>query len=225
MVVRWVVAVMRKPVDRSPYEVARRMLVAELETRGLLRNDALKRAFLTVPRERFLPEALAEQAYLDKALFIGEGQTASKPSTVAQMLDALDPEAERVLEIGTGSGYATALLAVTASEVFSIERHRSLSLRARRLFTSLQYPNVQFKTGDGSLGWPEAAPFSRILVTAEAHSLPQVLLGQLDVFGKMVIPWRGKLCVILKTPTGYETEEIGPARFVPFVNSSLPKRS
>ena len=201
------------------YRIARRRMTASLEERGLLRSEAVKRAFLTVPRECFVPEALAGQAYLDEALFIGEGQTVSKPSTIARMLEALDPEAEDILEIGTGSGYATALLASLARRVCTIERHRRLGLRARRAVQSLGFGNVSFKTGDGSVGWAEQAPFTRILATAQAREVPPALRQQLAPGGILVIPLGERLYRVLRTREGFETDDLGSASFVPFVNS------
>ncbi len=212
-------------MDGGRYAVARRYLVADLEKRGLLTDPAVRQAFLTVPRHAFVVPALEGQAYSDDALPIGEGQTISKPSTVAQMLDALAPAGERVLEIGTGSGYATALLACTAAEVYSIERHRPLSLRARRILQELGLRNVQCRTGDGAAGWPEVAPYTRILVTAEAPEVPATLLEQLEPGGIMVLPMRGRLCRILRTIEGHELEKLGTARFVPFVSPRFRGRS
>jgi protein-L-isoaspartate(D-aspartate) O-methyltransferase len=199
------------------YATARRKLVADLEKKGLVRTASIKAAFLKVPRDKFVSSALAAQSYLDDALPIGDGQTISKPSIVAQMIEALQPAGEKVLEIGTGSGYATALLATLAQEVYTIERHRSLGLRARRLLQSLHYTNIQFLTGDGGDGWLAKSPFTRILVTAEADHVPKELVEQLSLGGRMLLPMKGRLCAILRTIDGFETEDLGPARFVPFV--------
>lgn len=205
---------------RDFYAPARRKLVADLEKKGLLKTPAIKGAFLAVERDKFVSTAFAAQSYLDDALPIGDGQTISKPSIVAQMLEALQPGGEKVLEIGTGSGYATALIATLAEAVFTIERHRSLGLKARRLLQTMKFLNIQFKIGDGGEGWVEKAPFSRILITAEAEHVPLKLVGQLEVGGKMLLPMKGRLCSILRTAEGHEIEDLGPARFVPFVTGA-----
>lgn len=198
---------------------ARKRMVDELVRQKLLATPAIQAAFLKVPREKFVAAAFAAQSYKDDALPIGEGQTISKPSIVARMLEALQPAGEKVLEIGTGSGYATALLAVLASEVCTIERHRSLGLRARRLLSGLHVDNVCFRTGDGGAGWAEKAPFTRILVTAEATELPQQLFAQLAEVGHLILPLNGRLVRVVRKGDQPETEDLGPARFVPFVTS------
>ena len=204
-------------MDGGRYAVARRYMVAELARRGLLKESALKDAFLTIPRHEFVATAFAAQAYLDDALPIGGGQTISKPSIVAQMLEALDPVGQRVLELGTGSGYVTALLAQVAEDLWSIEVQRSLSLQARNKVYALGFAGVSFRTGDGGLGWPEHAPFDRILLTAEATELPQTLIGQLELGGIMVLPMQGRLYRLMRTLAGHDLDDLGPARFVPFV--------
>lgn len=205
---------------RDVYGQARRRMVAELERQGLLRPGPVREAFLAVPRDRFVSPALAAQSYLDDALPIGEGQTISKPSIVARMLEALEPAGAVVLEIGTGSGYATALLAHTADTVYTIERHRSLSLRARRLLQSLAVTNVHYRTGDGGAGWAEHAPYTRILVTAEADRMPETLFAQLADDGKMLLPLQGRLCAVRRKHGRPAVEDLGPARFVPLVTKS-----
>ena len=142
-----------------------------------------------VPRDRFVPEELREQAYEDHPLPIGEGQTISQPYIVAIMLEALQLTAQdKVLEIGTGSGYATALLAELAAQVFSIERHAVLAENSRATLAALGYTNIGTLTGDGSLGLPAAAPFDAILVSAAAPEVPGPLLSQLAEGGRMIIP-------------------------------------
>jgi protein-L-isoaspartate(D-aspartate) O-methyltransferase len=175
---------------------------------------------LTVPRDRFVAPAFAAQSYLDDALPIGEGQTISKPSIVARMLEALEPAGQIVLEIGTGSGYATSLLSVITKEVYTIERIRGHSLRARRLVQSLGYLNVQYKTGDGGEGWPEMAPFTRILITAEADKLPEVLYSQLAIGGRMIVPLKGRLTAVTRNEKGPDLADLGPAAFVPFITKA-----
>lgn len=202
------------------YATARRRLVAELERQGVLKPGPVKQAFLEVPRDRFVSPALAAQSYLDDALPIGEGQTISKPSIVARMLEALAPAGQTVLEIGTGSGYTTAVLSRAAEAVYSIERHRSLSLKARRILQSLGYLNVHYRTGDGGEGWLDKAPFTRILITAEAERLPETLLAQLADDGQMILPLQGRLCAVRRKRGKPAVEDLGPARFVPFVTKT-----
>lgn len=201
------------------YAPARKRLVAELERQGVLKPGAVKQAFLEVPRDRFVSPALAAQSYLDDALPIGEGQTISKPSIVARMLEALGPAGQTVLEIGTGSGYTTAVLSRAAATVYSIERHRSLSLKARRILQRLGYLNVHYRTGDGGEGWAEKGPFTRILVTAEADRMPETLLSQLATDGRMILPLQGRLAAITLKRGKPLVEDLGPARFVPFVTN------
>ncbi len=205
------------------YAVARKRMVADLEQRGLLKTAALREAFLRVPRDQFVAPALAAQSYQDLALPILEKQTISKPSTVAQMVEALQPQQETVLEIGTGSGYATAVLCEAAAQVYTLERHQRLSIRARRILQELGYRNVRFRTGDGGAGWPEAAPFTRILVTAGAPSVPPELVAQLTPGGRMVIPLRDRMSVVVRAAEGdgFTVEDLGPAAFVPFVTTRL----
>jgi protein-L-isoaspartate(D-aspartate) O-methyltransferase len=144
---------------------------------------------LHVPRDQFVPAAYRAQAYEDHPLPIGDSQTISQPYIVAVMLESLQLQpSDRVLEVGTGSGYATALLAELAAEVFSIERHPALAENAREVFTRLGYKNVQVFTGDGSLGLPASAPFDAILVSAAAAGLPPALIAQLSESGRMIIP-------------------------------------
>jgi protein-L-isoaspartate(D-aspartate) O-methyltransferase len=144
---------------------------------------------LRVPRHQFVPEALRARAYEDHPLPIGDGQTISQPYVVALMLESLQlAPTDKVLEVGTGSGYVTALLAELAAKVFSIERHPALADGARDVLAGLGYANVQVFTGDGTLGLPAAAPFDAILVSAAAPAVPSALLTQLREGGRMIIP-------------------------------------
>ena len=164
------------------------MVARQIEGRGVTAPRVLA-AMRSVPRHRFVPEGLRASAYDDRPLPIGEGQTISQPYMVASMTAGLDPQpGDRVLEIGTGSGYQTAILARLASEVVSIERHAVLADRARTLLADLGVANVTVVVGDGSRGWPDAAPFDRILVTAGAPSVPAALTAQLAEGGRLVIP-------------------------------------
>jgi protein-L-isoaspartate(D-aspartate) O-methyltransferase len=164
------------------------MVASQLRARGISDERVLD-AMLRVPRHEFVPETDRNRAYEDNPLPIGDGQTISQPYVVALMLQALQlTPADRVLEVGTGSGYATALLAELAAQVFSVERHPALAEGARNLLTTLGYANIKVFTGDGTLGLPVAAPFDAILVSAAAAALPSALLVQLRDSGRMIIP-------------------------------------
>jgi protein-L-isoaspartate(D-aspartate) O-methyltransferase len=169
--------------------VARQMMVdSQLRARGISDPRVLD-AMLRVPREQFVSEPNREQAYEDHPLPIGNGQTISQPYIVALMLESLHLRpTDKVLEIGAGSGYATALLAQLAGQVFSIERHPALAQSARDVIAALGYTNVRIVTGDGTLGLPDAAPFDAIMVSAAAPYLPPALLAQLGDNGRMIIP-------------------------------------
>lgn len=168
------------------------MVEAQLRARGIQDGRVLN-AMARVPRHEFTPEPYREQAYEDHPLPIGEGQTISQPYIVAVMLDALVVKAsEKVLEIGTGSGYVTALLAELGARVVSIERHASLADAARQLLSGMGYRNVKVITGDGSSGFAEDAPYDKIIVSAAAPQLPQALIDQLAEGGRMIVPVGGE---------------------------------
>ncbi|MCU1300095.1 MAG: protein-L-isoaspartate O-methyltransferase [Candidatus Sulfotelmatobacter sp.] len=169
--------------------IARELMVAsQLRDRGISDPRVLE-AMLRVPRHEFVPEPYRAQAYEDHPLPIGDNQTISQPYIVAVMLEALQLRpSDKVLEVGTGSGYVTALLAELAAEVFSIERHPALARKARDLLAGLGYSNVHVFAGDGTLGLPAAAPFDAIMVAAAAPDLPPALIAQLDDQGRMIIP-------------------------------------
>jgi protein-L-isoaspartate(D-aspartate) O-methyltransferase len=168
---------------------ARQLMVdSQLRARGISDSRVLD-AMLRVPRHEFVAEPYRAQAYEDHPLPIGDGQTISQPYVVALMLESLQlTPADKVLEVGTGSGYVAALLAEFVSEVFSMERHPALADRARNLLAALGYAQVQVFTGDGTLGLPAAAPFDAILVSAAAPNLPPTLITQLRDPGRMIIP-------------------------------------
>ncbi|MHC4606783.1 MAG: protein-L-isoaspartate(D-aspartate) O-methyltransferase [Planctomycetota bacterium] len=172
-----------------PHDDRRERMVRErLAGRGI-RDERVLAAFRRVPRHRLVPEKLAGQAYEDHPLDIGFGQTISQPYMVAHMTQELEISGgERVLEVGTGSGYQCAILAEMGARVRTIERIAELSNRARRALEGLGYTDVQYRVGDGTLGWPEEAPFDRIIVTAGAPSLPVALTAQIAEGGRMVIP-------------------------------------
>ena len=176
-----------------------------------------------VPRHRFVPSALASQAYKDNALPIAAGQTISQPFIVARMTELLELTGkERVLEIGGGSGYQTAILASLARKVYSIERIPVLAAESKQRLPALGYRNVSFRCDDGTNGWEVYAPFDAILVAAGGPTLPDPLIKQLEVGGKLVIPVgqdqkTQELIRVTKTETGHTTENCGPCAFVPLI--------
>jgi protein-L-isoaspartate(D-aspartate) O-methyltransferase len=180
---------LESPDSMPDPNAARQLMVdSQLRARGISDPRVLD-AMLRVPRHDFVPEAYRSQAYEDHPLPIGNDQTISQPYIVALMLESLQlAPADKVLEVGTGSGYVTALLAELAAQVFSIERHPALAETARSVLAALGYSNAQVLTGDGTLGLPAAAPFDAILVSAAAPDLPLALLAQLRDPGRMIIP-------------------------------------
>jgi protein-L-isoaspartate(D-aspartate) O-methyltransferase len=197
-------------------------LVMALRNQGV-RNRAVLEAIERIPRELFVNESFAAQAYDDRALPISCGQTISQPFIVGYMTEKLKlDERQKVLEIGTGSGYQTAVLAQLSRRVYTIERYRALSEEAGRRFAHLKLSNITQMTGDGYRGWPAQAPFERIIVTAAADDIPPALESQLAVGGLMIIPLgtpQGEqdLYRITRTETGTERERLLPVRFVPLV--------
>jgi len=173
--------------DASAVE-RRGMIEMQIRKRGVSSPRVLE-AMAAVPRHEFVPMKFRNEAYADKPLPIGEGQTISQPYMVAAMTEALElTGAERVLEIGTGSGYQAAVLSLLVSQVFTVESHTPLALTAQERLTNLGYANVHVHNGDGSAGFPDAAPYDAILVTAGAPEIPQVFAGQLREGGRLVIP-------------------------------------
>lgn len=176
-----------------------------------------------LPRELFVPEAFRDQAYEDTALPIGCHQTLSAPIVVGRMTQALAlGERMKVLEVGTGSGYHAAVLSKLCRRVYTIERYRELLEEASRRFAELGISNITWKIGDGTLGWPEQAPFERIIITAAANDVPPVLSGQLAVGGVMVVPIDDgvgdpRLLRVRRDASGIDTEDLGPIRFVPLI--------
>jgi protein-L-isoaspartate(D-aspartate) O-methyltransferase len=199
------------------------MIDQQLRPRGII-DERVLAAFERVPRERFVPADLAAEAYSDNALPIDCQQTISQPIIVAMMTEALQLTGrENVLEIGTGSGYQTAILAELAAVVYSIERHADLSRQAGQRLLSLGYKNVQLRVGDGSLGWPDEAPFDRIIVTAGASECPPQLWEQLAEGGVLVGPfgplWEQALYEIHKIDGQPHSRFLTSCRFVPLVIS------
>lgn len=181
-------------------------------------NSAVVDAFARTPRALFVDEAMRMQAYSDNALPIGFGQTISKPSTVAAMTAALEPTPDcTVLEIGTGSGFQAAILARVCKEVFTVERIRELHSRARTVIRSVPIGNVRFKLDNGSFGWPEMAPFDRILCACEASVFPEELADQLTDSGIMLLPLNGKLMKYSKADGKLNAIELSTCSFVDFV--------
>ena len=204
----------------------RRMIDTQLVARGI-RNPAVLRAMATVPRERFVPELDAPDAYGDSALPIGRAQTISQPYVVALMLEAIAPQPmDRVLEIGTGSGYATAVLAEVVAEVYTVERLDPLAAAARARLGDLHYGNVHVLVGDGTLGWPEHAPYDGIIVTAGGPDVPAPLLPQLRVGGHLVVPVGSTprsqelVRVTRRTADEYTRELLGAVTFVPLIGDA-----
>jgi len=204
------------------YKIARqRMVEGQLITRGI-RDKRVLDAMRKVPRHLFVDEAMYSQAYSDFPLPIGDEQTISQPFMVAMMTEALELKGnERVLELGTGSGYQTAILAELCHRAYSIERISSLAGRARKVLDKLGYGNVVVKIGDGTLGWEEEAPFDAIIVTAGAPEIPKPLIDQLKTGGRLVIPVGGEfiqtLIRVRKTEAGIEREDMGGCRFVKLI--------
>lgn len=206
----------------AEFAAAREAMVREqLAARGV-RDERVLAACLAVPRERFAPAELAARAYEDSALPIAAGQTISQPYMVATMTEALALRGdERVLEVGTGSGYQAALLSRLAAHVYTVERHRELSERAQVVCHELGYTNIAFRLVENTQGWPEEAPFDAILITAGAPQVPVDLLSQLRPTGRMVIPVGPEevqtLLLVQKSLEGIQRTPLTPCRFVPYV--------
>jgi protein-L-isoaspartate(D-aspartate) O-methyltransferase len=208
-------------------DARRRMVERQIEARGV-RNPRVLQAMGRVPRHELVPAALRDRAYEDAPLPIGHGQTISQPYVVAAMTAALEigPGA-RVLEVGTGSGYQAAVLAELGAEVYSIEIVPALAERARKDLARLGYDSVRVRTGDGYRGWPEAAPFDAIVVTAAPDHVPQPLIDQLADGGRLVLPVGGgsqELVRITKGPGGLERETLFGVRFVPMTGEARGDR-
>ncbi len=202
-------------------ELRREMVLEQISDRGIHSARVLQ-AMLAVPRHEFVPAEFLDQAYADQPIPIGEGQTISQPFMVAAMTEALELIGdERVLEIGTGSGYQAAVLSLLARDVYTIESHPSLALAAQERLARLGYRNVHVHTGDGTLGLPEGAPFDAIVVTAAAPQIPPPMIEQLAEGGRLVIPVgppdHQQLLQVRKTREGLSSESLYDCRFVPLV--------
>lgn len=203
--------------------IRREQMVAALANEFRIRDPRVLAAMRQIPRHRFVPEALKAQAYRDGALPIASGQTISQPYIVARMSELLELDGtETVLEIGAGTGYQTAILATLAKKVFAIERLESLAREASSRLAGLEFRNVTLKTADGSKGWSAYQPFDAILVAAGSPKIPEPLIAQLKVGGRLVIPVgetreNQRLVRVTRTESGTRTEDFGPCVFVPLI--------
>lgn len=215
----------RRPKKDLSEEFFTRKRIAMVEEQLMarrIRDERLLSVMRQLPRHRFVPPELASRAYEDGPLPIGEGQTISQPFIVAEMTQALSLEGdEKVLEIGTGSGYQTAILSFLSREVVTLERLESLSLGAQATLASLGIGNVRFLVGDGTLGAPDEGPFDRVIVTAAAPDVPEPLFEQMAEGGIMVIPiggrWEQDLVIVHKEEGVSRKEYLGGCRFVPLL--------
>jgi protein-L-isoaspartate(D-aspartate) O-methyltransferase len=204
-----------------PHELQRRAMVEQLASRGI-RDQRVLHAFETIPREHYVPEELALRAYADAPQPIGYEQTISQPYIVAVMIEALAlAPNDRVLEIGTGSGYSTALLATIAGEIVSVERIGELAESARSRLAAEGFTAIEVHEGDGTLGWPERAPYDAIVVWAAGPIVPRPLVAQLAMGGRMVLPVRTDgeqvLLFLERTPDGLRSDVLEDVRFVPLI--------
>lgn len=204
-----------------------KMVETQIKARGV-KNPRVLSALLKVERHRFVPEENLNSAYSDQPLPIGEGQTISQPYIVALMTELLDLKGdEKVLEIGTGSGYQAAILAELSKEVYTIEIIESLASMSKKRLLELGYQNIQVKAGDGYLGWPEFAPFDAIIVTAAPDHIPKPLIEQLKEGGRMVVPvgtHTQELKKIVKRSGKIETTDVIPVLFVPMTGEGVKKK-
>ena len=200
-----------------------KMVEEQIALRDVCDEEVLK-AMRTVPRHKFVPEHLTDMAYCDTPLPIGMGQTISQPYIVAYMTELLGPvKGRKILEIGTGSGYQSAVLAEMGADVYTVEILEPLTLFARSIINGLGYKNVHFRTGDGYLGWEEHAPYDGIIVTAAAGEIPEPLKNQLREGGKMIIPLGDglqELTLITRKKDGFDEEKVAPVAFVPMTGKA-----
>lgn len=203
------------------------MVESQIKARGV-KDPRVLSAMLKVERHLFVPQEYQSLAYNDQPLPIGEGQTISQPYIVALMTELLELKGEeKVLEVGTGSGYQAAILAELAKEVYTIEIIETLANSAKKLLTELGYKNIFVKTGDGYLGWPEASPFDAIIVTCAPDHIPRPLLEQLKEGGRLVIPvgtYSQELKKITKHRDQFETKDITPVIFVPMTGEGVKQK-
>lgn len=202
-------------------------LVERLRREGI-QNQQVLEVIRTTPRHMFIDEALAHRAYEDTALPIGHGQTISQPYIVARMTEIILENGipDKVLEVGTGSGYQSAVLSRLVPKVYTVERINALLMKARRVHRSLKLMNIYSRLSNGSWGWPDKAPYPAIMVTAAPEHVPESLLAQLSVGGRMVIPVGSisgaqTLRLITRTPTGFEQQTLNGVHFVPLLDGSI----
>ncbi len=212
----------------DPYaEMRWNMVEDQIISRGI-RDSAVINAMLRIPRHEFVPREFRESAYNDSPIPIGRGQTISQPYIVALMSEILRPAPGRkILEVGTGSGYQTAILAETGAEVYTIEIIPEIAERTRRLLERLGYTGIHFRIGDGNAGWEEYAPYDGIIVTAAPGDVPQALVSQLKEGGRMVIPVGGEsqeLLLIEKSVKGVAYRKVTSVRFVPMTGKPGPEK-
>jgi protein-L-isoaspartate(D-aspartate) O-methyltransferase len=213
---------------REDFKIMReKMVETQIKARGV-KDPRVLAALLKVERHRFVSEKYLDSAYSDQPLPIGEGQTISQPYIVGLMTELLELKGnERVLEIGTGSGYQAAILAELAKEVYTIEIIESLASTAKKRLSELGYQNVMLKAGDGYSGWPEAAPFDAIIVTAAPDHIPKPLIEQLKEGGRMVVPvgtYTQELRKIVKKSGKIETIDVIPVLFVPMTGNGIKQK-
>ena len=198
------------------------MVETQIKARGI-ENKNLLEALRKIPRHCFVPENMQAHAYNDEPLPIGGGQTISQPYIVAYMTNALGlRKNEKVLEIGTGSGYQAAILAELAEEVYTVEIHEDLSRKARKILDKLGYDNILYHIGDGTQGWEEHAPYDAVMVTAAPPRIPEKLKGQMKTGGRMIIPVGHtfqELILLTRKKERYSRQKLLPVRFVPLVSS------
>lgn len=204
--------------------VARDEMVEQQLVRRGIHDPALLNAMREVPREAFVPADLQQFSYDDAPLPIGNGQTISQPYIVAAMIEAAGLESShRVLEVGAGSGYAAAIMSRIVRRVYAIERHADLMAAAIKRITTLGYSNIELRTGDGTKGWPEKAPFDAILVAASGTDVPSALRNQLAIGGRLIIPidrghrWQTLCRIVRRTGTDFEEHDLGAVKFVPLI--------
>jgi len=215
--------------SRDPYAAARKKMVEEAVIGAGVKNERVIEAMLNTPRHEFVSRNLWPRAYFDMALPIGEQQTISSPFIVAYMTEAIDPQPdEKILEIGTGSGYQAAVLSPLAKEVYTIEIVPELGRSAMRTLRRLNYDNVHVKIGDGYQGWPEHAPFDKIIVTCSPEKVPRPLVEQLREGGRMVVPvgqrYQQSLYLLTKRNGEMEAEALRPTLFVPMTGRAEDAR-
>jgi len=214
-----------RTIPSDGFEIPRARMAEHLRDHYKISDERVLDAINRVPRHAFVAEALRSQAYKDNALPISNGQTISQPFIVARMTELLELKGrERVLEIGSGSGYQTAVLATVARKVFAVERLRPLAAEAKEKLMRLGYRNISYRCDDGTNGWEVYAPFDAILVAAGGPAIPEPLVAQLEIGGRMVIPIGADqktqmLVRVTRTEKGFDTENFGPCAFVPLIGS------